>query len=180
MNSVSRDSFCSLIPRTIQSGSRIRTMVRTMHTKQFWQVLISRTHRQVWTTVVQWRIMLYSFSLQMKVRRSLQLQLQPILESQSISSMMEPLQVLQLYRVQSQMVMQLSIRFPAMMRQKALHQQLRLVRCLWSWSRFSIISLVQSLVRKQYQQAWSPVRSVLAWYVSWWLYCIVSQDLLPA
>ena len=30
-----RDSFCSLIPRTIQSGSRIRTMVRTMHTKQF-------------------------------------------------------------------------------------------------------------------------------------------------
>ena len=59
-------------------------------------------------------------------------QLQPILESQSISSMMEPLQVLQLYRVQSQMVMQLSIRFPAMMRQKALHQQLRLVRCLWS------------------------------------------------
>ena len=66
------------------------------------------------------------------VLRSLQLQLQPILESQSISSMMEPLQVLQLYRVQSQMVMQLSIRFPAMMRQKALHQQLRLVRCLWS------------------------------------------------
>lgn len=35
MSLVSRDSFCSLIPRTIQSGSRIRTMVRTMHTKQF-------------------------------------------------------------------------------------------------------------------------------------------------
>ena len=38
-----------------------------------------------------------------RVRRSLQLQLQPIFgKSQSISSMMEPLQVLQLYRVQSQ------------------------------------------------------------------------------
>ena len=74
----------------------------------------------------------YVVQLQFTVREGFHLQLQPILESQSISSMMEPLQVLQLYRVQSQMVMQLSIRFPAMMRQKALHQQLRLVRCLWS------------------------------------------------